>query len=781
MVLGKWRGTIMAIFSFFVILLTYSCLISPKEVVVQLKLTAPSSDFIKVKSIKDGTNPLAVFDVDITKVSVIVKKGTTKVFEQDFGSLNNISFKISDAGTYRIEAYAYGNLSGSVRAIFYGIKEQMLNYGTNFVTLEGVFFEGTLKLRIESTQSIADKWTYENCLLVLIKNAAPSNVLTYDLKNEITKSPVTFEKNINVEPGIWRVNLTLKLKNKQDGKEFIYMLPENSYLTVFPSMTESLLISLQELESGVVVNVRVTDFTKPYIEPVRGLVADYLKSSDKVILRWEYPSIDESTKFQVFKKLTNQKGMQLIGETTNTMFETVVGSEFANIEYFAVNVVKGEKESGPKEVTDVLMKISEPAENSILSRTINVKTAVIDFAKRVKKTNLLVDSVTDQSYESFKNEVSLDTCKFIDGEHFVGVSYYDSNGNALAEDRVKVNIRNWQKVYSDGIAYDVVESNDKSGYIVVAYVDTSKIRVLKISREGNILWGKTFDGISIWGRNVIANASGGYIICGGKGGDGCVFKIDEMGTVVWEKSFGGPKTDRFYSVSKTSDGNYILGGYRTNTYSSTDFKDGYLVKINEAGGLIWDRTYGNDTSQGNFSDFEIRAAKELRDRRICVVGNGKRDSWLALVDTNGNLLSSYFFNYSYYSDEYFLDFAEVEDGFIIASYYPYYPYYYVRKFVSDATGISERWGVETRLDSSVGLTSDNRIIFPYYFTSGYYRFGIHKVRNLSTYSPEWSWSSPLNGAVYKVIEDSEQNIVCVGGWNNRILVVKIRGNGSWYY
>ncbi|MEN3042266.1 MAG: hypothetical protein ABDH59_03050, partial [Fervidobacterium sp.] len=85
--------------------------------------------------------------------------------------------------------------------------------------------------------------------------------------------------------------------------------------------------------------------------------------------------------------------MRLIAETTNTYFETNVGDEFQDIEYFGVNVIKDGKESGVVEVTDVITKIIEPKEGSVLSRTVNVKAPTMDFGKRVARSVLLVSSI----------------------------------------------------------------------------------------------------------------------------------------------------------------------------------------------------------------------------------------------------------------------------------------------------------------------------------------------------------------------------------------------------
>jgi hypothetical protein len=74
-----------------------------------------------------------------------------------------------------------------------------------------------------------------------------------------------------------------------------------------------------------------------------------------------------------------------------------------------------------------------------------------------------------------------------------------------------------------------------------------------------------------------------------------VVKINSKGTKQWEKSYGGTGDDEMYSLQKTKDGGYILGGYSNSdiggdkTQASRGGNDYWIVKIDGSGNKQWDK------------------------------------------------------------------------------------------------------------------------------------------------------------------------------------------------
>jgi hypothetical protein len=95
--------------------------------------------------------------------------------------------------------------------------------------------------------------------------------------------------------------------------------------------------------------------------------------------------------------------------------------------------------------------------------------------------------------------------------------------------------------------------------------------VLKLDRNGDVQWQKTYGGPSEDKASSIQQTSdGGYIVAGTTYSfaagytDIWVLKLDRNGNVQWQKTYGGPSWDKASSIQQTSDGGYIVAG---STYS----------------------------------------------------------------------------------------------------------------------------------------------------------------------------------------------------------------------
>ena len=136
--------------------------------------------------------------------------------------------------------------------------------------------------------------------------------------------------------------------------------------------------------------------------------------------------------------------------------------------------------------------------------------------------------------------------------------------------------------------------------------------VVKLDKNGKIVWQKTFGGIyEDELRSIEATNDGGYIVGGysnspqsgnktddNKGtGDYWIFKLDQTGSIIWQKTIGGSQDDQLYVVHQTYDGKYIVGGNsnseasnekRSNNSNGTDF---WVLKLGQEGEILWQENY----------------------------------------------------------------------------------------------------------------------------------------------------------------------------------------------
>jgi hypothetical protein len=157
----------------------------------------------------------------------------------------------------------------------------------------------------------------------------------------------------------------------------------------------------------------------------------------------------------------------------------------------------------------------------------------------------------------------------------------------------------WREVvggsFSD-VGYGATPSGD-GGYCLVgvtkqasgSYFDGFLVRV---DFAGNVLWRHSYDrGSADYTYAIVNSSDGGFVVTGGAYNSTerqyhlWLFKVDENGTMVWERLLGTGTFDVAFSLAKTSDGGYVVTGYRSQT-------DLYLIKTNDTGIMEWERTYG---------------------------------------------------------------------------------------------------------------------------------------------------------------------------------------------
>ncbi|WP_277115249.1 T9SS type A sorting domain-containing protein [Chryseobacterium sp.] len=126
-----------------------------------------------------------------------------------------------------------------------------------------------------------------------------------------------------------------------------------------------------------------------------------------------------------------------------------------------------------------------------------------------------------------------------------------------------------------------------------------------------------------------------------------LIKLDQQGNEVWEKYFSGQNHDYLSSTVTTQDGGFLLAG---TSYSSKsldkkeDSKGGsdiWLIRINEFGDELWQKTLGSS------SDEEVRSVIQTTDLGFFVAGNvqnsskgyGSKDILITKLDKNGKELS----------------------------------------------------------------------------------------------------------------------------------------------
>ncbi|QRR02452.1 CBM96 family carbohydrate-binding protein [Dyadobacter sandarakinus] len=215
-----------------------------------------------------------------------------------------------------------------------------------------------------------------------------------------------------------------------------------------------------------------------------------------------------------------------------------------------------------------------------------------------------------------------------------------------------------------------VAAGDANGYMGQAF-SSKDFRVVKISAQGAVQWEKFFRADRMdENPRIILTQDGGYLLAGtsqsnksgdksendravsvDSRGDFWVIKLAPDGTKQWDKTIGGSNRELLKAVAATNDGGFLLGGSSSSGISaekSTASKgdsDFWLVKMDAAGKVLWDKSFG-----GSGQD-SLYAMKPTADG-IIVGGTsnsvlsgdksqnavGATDYWLVKLSTDGTKL-----------------------------------------------------------------------------------------------------------------------------------------------
>ena len=184
--------------------------------------------------------------------------------------------------------------------------------------------------------------------------------------------------------------------------------------------------------------------------------------------------------------------------------------------------------------------------------------------------------------------------------------------------------------------------------------------IIRMNKTGNVIWKKTLGGsLEDYVRQVIQTPDGNFLCIGETqsnngdvtgyidGIDFWVVKIDVSGNIIWKKCYGGTRIDRGYSACLTNDGNIMIAGVTESEYpyieNNHGVSDYLLIKIDQNGDIIWQKTYG-----GNDVD-ECKSIKKTSDGGYLLCGNsrssngdlnnnkGELDVWVVKINANGDI------------------------------------------------------------------------------------------------------------------------------------------------
>lgn len=192
--------------------------------------------------------------------------------------------------------------------------------------------------------------------------------------------------------------------------------------------------------------------------------------------------------------------------------------------------------------------------------------------------------------------------------------------------------------------------------------------IVKTDSLGVIQWDKVYGGPSTEKYAVsVQTSDGGFLHAGESssdtggtkadysqgGADYWMVKTDSIGTIQWDNAYGGSGDDNLYAMIKTTDGGFIAGGTSSSgisgdkTQPCDGLTDLWVVKLNSAGAIQWERDYGGSGWEDEFcsiyqteDDGYLLGLTSYSPIGIDKTENnlGVEQPWIVRIDASGNRL-----------------------------------------------------------------------------------------------------------------------------------------------
>lgn len=256
---------------------------------------------------------------------------------------------------------------------------------------------------------------------------------------------------------------------------------------------------------------------------------------------------------------------------------------------------------------------------------------------------------------------------------FIALGWTEENNGAYSAWMLKLNLdgdKEWEikelTNYNFIQASDLEQTSD-GGYIACGYqavYDGYEGFLWKVDKTGSTEWIKSYTE-RLWNIQKIDN---GYICLGwvpisSNNYGFALLNVDILGTVQWNKVYDYGDDDEYgYSLCKTKDDGYLLGGYAT-LNNQPDF---WMVKTDSDGNKEWDKIHGGadidmitsrncfQTNNGGYISAGVTES----------FGAGRTDMWLLKTDENGDMLWNKTFGESTRENCYSMDISH-DNGYVM--------------------------------------------------------------------------------------------------------------------
>lgn len=316
-------------------------------------------------------------------------------------------------------------------------------------------------------------------------------------------------------------------------------------------------------------------------------------------------------------------------------------------------------------------------------------TALFSCSRKEEQIPIVLDPDFSIVYGSTALEQARTAARSLDGGYVLGGSIKSTSGMAGNTDAMVLKLDKqgkmiWQKTFGgsdyDG-AYSIASTKD-GGYVVTGYTNSNDgdifgnhgsvdAWVVKLDKNGNKIWQTILGGSARdFAFSIIETSDGNCIMAGqtdSKDGDvnhnygnndAWLVKLDENGKKLWQKTFGGTNSEGANSIIETPNGEYVVAGWtNSNDWDVTGYHagsgmlvgstDGWMIRINKDGNLLWNKAFGgsntdviNSVVQGMNNSYTIVGHTKSKFSGDVGANKGNEDVWAINLDKDGRIIWS---------------------------------------------------------------------------------------------------------------------------------------------
>ncbi|HHZ81204.1 MAG TPA: T9SS type A sorting domain-containing protein [Flavobacteriales bacterium] len=225
--------------------------------------------------------------------------------------------------------------------------------------------------------------------------------------------------------------------------------------------------------------------------------------------------------------------------------------------------------------------------------------------------NLFAQSTVEQVYgTSWCYEEATSITAVSNQRYLVAGNYICGGGSYERKSYLLLLDKNLDTVWTkrDLALNGLVRKTSDDQFIYIGGNDVSynydSVVVTKTTLNGTELWSKQF-GFSSCNCNAwdaMETADGGFVITGTYTTGNCalpriqsfILKLDDWGNEIWRTDITGSGFDQMFQVKETPTGG--LGVFGWTTSQGAGSHDQYLIKLDAAGNILWQQTYGDTLS-----------------------------------------------------------------------------------------------------------------------------------------------------------------------------------------